>query len=83
VGERGLLVHAGDAAFDASSYTDVSPSGAPLATVGLLRVFEKVVGRDRAAIARNHQTLRSLNDTEGVTVVNAHDRRVLDDLVAR
>ena len=82
-GARGLLVHAGDAAFDASSYADVSPSDAPLVPVGPLRAFEKVIGRDRAAIARNHRTLRALNDTAGVSVINAHDRRVFDDVIGR
>jgi glyoxylase-like metal-dependent hydrolase (beta-lactamase superfamily II) len=79
-GERGLVVHAGDAAFDASSYADTTPSGQPLEPVRTLRAFEQVVGRDRAAIARNHRTLRRLNDTDGLTVVPAHDKRVFDDL---
>lgn len=78
--ERGLLVHAGDAAFDASSYSDVSPSGGRLAKVRALRLFETLVGSDRDAIGRNHETLRRLNDTDGVTVLPAHDARVLADL---
>lgn len=81
-GDRGLLVHAGDAVFDASSYADVSPSGAPLAKVGMLRTFEKAVGRDRAAIKRNHVSLRLLNDTDGITVLPAHDKRILDALTS-
>ncbi|KAA1380485.1 MBL fold metallo-hydrolase [Aeromicrobium fastidiosum] len=80
-GERGLVVHAGDAVFDASSYADATPSGQRLDRVRALRAFEQVVGRDRAAIARNHVTLRRLNDSEGVTVVPAHDKRVFDDVV--
>jgi glyoxylase-like metal-dependent hydrolase (beta-lactamase superfamily II) len=78
-----LLVHAGDAVFDAASYTDTLPSGQPLAKVPALRAFEQVVGRDRAAIRRNHQALRRLNDTDGITVFPAHDRRVFDDLAGR
>lgn len=78
--DRGLLVHAGDAAFDASSYAEASPTGRPLARNGTMRLFEKLVGRDRAAIARNHESLRHLNDSEGVTVFPAHDKRIFDDL---
>lgn len=81
-GRGGLLIHAGDAAFDASSYASTSPSGRPLEKVGMMRMFEKVVGRDRAAIARNHQTLSRLNDIDGVVVVPAHDKRIFDELVA-
>nr|MCW2727910.1 hypothetical protein [Aeromicrobium sp.] len=80
-GSRGeLLVHAGDAAFDAASYADTTPSGRPLSTVRLLRGFEKAVGRDRAAIDRNHLSLRALNDTDGITVLPAHDQRIFDDM---
>lgn len=79
-GDRGLLVHAGDAVFDAASYAVTTPSGRPLAKVPPLRAFEQTVGRDRAAIRRNHETLRALNDTAGVTVLPAHDQRILDDL---
>lgn len=79
-GERGLVVHAGDAAFDASSYADRTPSGRALTPVRTLRAFEQVVGRDRAAIARNHRTLRRLDADPGVTVVPAHDARVFADV---
>jgi len=81
-GDRGLLVHAGDAAFDSSLYADAAPSGSPLTKVGMLRTFEKVVGRDLRAIKRNHLTLRALNDTDDVTVLTAHDKRIFDDLAA-
>lgn len=79
--EKGLLIHAGDAAFDAASYASASPSGNALAPVRAMRAFEKVVGRDRRAIKRNHDSLRQLNDTDGITVVPAHDKRILDDLI--
>ncbi|AWB93965.1 MBL fold metallo-hydrolase [Aeromicrobium chenweiae] len=79
-GGRGLLVHAGDAVFDASSYAAVAPSGRPLAKAPMLRAFEQVVGRDRLAIVRNHRTLRRLNEIADVTVLPAHDKRILDDL---
>lgn len=80
-GERGLFVHAGDAAFDASVYGATGADGAPLEEIGLLRGFEKVIGRDRVAIAENHRTLARLHAEDGVTVVTAHDRRVLDPLL--
>lgn len=80
-GDRGLLVHAGDAAFDAASYADASPSGRPLNKIGAMRLFESFVGRDRRAIKANHQSLRRLNDVDGITVLPAHDKRILDDLM--
>ena len=79
-GERGLLIHAGDAAFDASTYTDNSPLGTPLKKVGIMRGFEKFMAADRKAISGNHATLGRLNKEEGVTVFPAHDKRIFDDL---
>jgi glyoxylase-like metal-dependent hydrolase (beta-lactamase superfamily II) len=82
VGSEGeVLLHAGDAAFDASSYAEVSPHGYPLDKVPVMRAFERIVGRDGAAIKQNHQMLRALNDTDGITVFPAHDKRVFDELV--
>jgi glyoxylase-like metal-dependent hydrolase (beta-lactamase superfamily II) len=79
--DRGLLIHAGDAVFDASSYTPTSPSGATLKKIGVLRTFEKAMAVDRKKLAGNHATLRRLNEEANVTVFNAHDKRILDDLV--
>ena len=78
--DRGILIHAGDAVFDASSYTPTTPSGAPLSKVRRIRAFEKVMAVDRKRVAVNHATLRRLNEEAGVTVFNAHDKRILDDL---
>lgn len=78
--DAGVLIHAGDAVFDASSYTSTSPSGTPLARSGTFRAFENVMAADRKKIAGNHATLRHLNEQDGVTVFNAHDKRILDDL---
>ena len=79
-GDRGLLIHAGDAAFDASSYSDNSPLGTPLKKVGRIRAFEKVMASDRKMVKANHATLARLNREEGVTVFPAHDKRIFDDL---
>lgn len=75
-----MLVHAGDAAFDASTYAETSPAGRPLGKLRALRAFEQVVGRDRAAIRRNHESLRTLAATPDVTVFTAHDKRIFDEL---
>ncbi|MET0821125.1 MAG: MBL fold metallo-hydrolase [Aeromicrobium sp.] len=80
--DGGTLVHAGDAAFDAASYADRAPSGAALSPARALRTFEQLVGRDRAAIARNHRVLRELDGTDGVTVIPAHDPRIFEDVSA-
>lgn len=79
-GERGLLIHAGDAAFDASSISQTSPSGRPLKKIGMIRAFEKVMAFDRKAIAGNHATLARLNREDGVIVFPAHDKRLFDEL---
>lgn len=79
----GLLVHAGDAVFDASSYATTSPAGTPLSKMGMLRAFEKTMAYDRKRVATNHETLARLDAIDGVTVVNAHDKRILDDLLTR
>ncbi|MEJ7634791.1 MBL fold metallo-hydrolase [Aeromicrobium sp.] len=78
--DRGLLIHAGDAVFDASCYSPTSPSGTPLTKIGTFRRFEKVMAADRKKLAGNHATLAQLNDQDGVTVFNAHDKRVFTDL---
>lgn len=79
--DRGLLFHAGDSVFDASSYADASPNGAALKKIGRFRAFEKVMAQDRKKLAGNHATLSRLNGEDGVTVFNAHDQRILDDLI--
>lgn len=78
--DHGLLVHAGDAVFDASVYTDVSPTGERLSPIRLLRTFEQVMAVDRHRIAANHEALGRLHGSDGVTVFPAHDRRMLEAL---
>jgi glyoxylase-like metal-dependent hydrolase (beta-lactamase superfamily II) len=82
-GDRGLLVHAGDAVFDASCYAGEAPTGSRLGRVATLRAFEKVMAHDRSRLAANHASLSLLDAEEGVTVFNAHDKRVFDDLASR
>lgn len=81
--DRGLLVHAGDAVFDASVYAAKSPSGEDLKPIRLLRTFEKAMAVDRRRIAGNHAALRRLNDADGVTVFPAHDSRIFEALQSR
>lgn len=78
--DRGLLVHAGDAVFDASCYTSTSPAGAPLEKIGMFRRFEKIMAVDKKRVAVNHAILARLDGQDGVTVFNAHDKRLFDDL---
>ena len=69
------------AVFDASLYAATTPSGAPLSKLRVLRGFERLMAVDRKRLDGNHATLRRLNDESGVTVFNAHDKRILDDLI--
>ncbi|WP_229054547.1 MBL fold metallo-hydrolase [Aeromicrobium sp. Leaf350] len=68
-GESGLVVHAGDAVFDASHYDPT------LAKIGILRAFEKTVVRIPKRLKGNHAALATLHADPDVTVVNAHDER--------
>lgn len=73
--EGGLLVHAGDAVFDAASIGATGPDGRPLPPRRALRAFEQVVAHDRGEVARNHARLAAMRDVPGVTVFGAHDLR--------
>ena len=66
-----LLVHSGDASFDGSSYR---PS---LGRHVRLRAIEQVATREHASIARNHRLLADLDARPGVSVINAHDPRLM------
>jgi glyoxylase-like metal-dependent hydrolase (beta-lactamase superfamily II) len=81
-GDWGMLIHAGDAVFDASSYAETSASGQPLTKIRRFRAFEMVMAAERKKIAGNHATLARLNEEDGVTVFNAHDNRVLLPLMS-
>jgi glyoxylase-like metal-dependent hydrolase (beta-lactamase superfamily II) len=73
--DGGLLVHAGDAAFDASSYVARAADGRRLRPAPLLRLVERLQGMDLAAVPRNHTALARLAAEDGVRVVTAHDPR--------
>jgi len=76
--EDGLVVHAGDAAFDGSVFGAVDPvTGEPLGRVPHLRAFEKVAARKPLRVRRNHAALRRLAADPGITVVTAHDGRLM------
>lgn len=77
-GDEGLVVHAGDAAFDASSYGFADPvSGEPVERDRSLRAMEVVACRQPWRLRRNHAALRRLAAEPDVTVVTAHDVRTL------
>lgn len=78
-----LVLHVGDATFDASVHVSRSADGAELERVRVLRLFEQSIAADRKAVARNHRTLAELDGLPGVTVVNAHDARLFDALTAQ
>ncbi|MFT4298957.1 MAG: MBL fold metallo-hydrolase [Aeromicrobium sp.] len=75
-GEDDLVVHAGDAVFDASSYRAAGVDGRPLTKIASMRAFERAVARIPKRLAANHAVLAELQDDPDVTVVNAHDERV-------
>ncbi|MFT4188610.1 MAG: MBL fold metallo-hydrolase [Aeromicrobium sp.] len=74
--DRGLIVHAGDAVFDASCYGAADARGKKLRMKPELRAFELTVARDRLRLRRNHAALAALHADPETTVVNAHDDRV-------
>ncbi len=75
-GERGWLVHAGDAYFSRAS---IEGGDAPFG----LRLFERatcILGTDR--VSANHRRLGELSRTPGVEVFSAHDPNEFDKLTA-
>jgi glyoxylase-like metal-dependent hydrolase (beta-lactamase superfamily II) len=80
---NGLLVHAGDAAFDGSSIGAQASDGQPLATMWQLRAFETLAAVRPWRIAANHRRLIELRTEPGATVFTAHDGRLLDAMAAR
>lgn len=80
-GDDGLVVHAGDAVFDAATLGVPTPAGVSLTPQRRLRGYEMLVGRDRRRILANHRALRRLATVPDVLVVPAHDTRLTAELV--
>ena len=76
-GERGLLLHAGDAFFDRSTVHPAAPRKRAL------RVHEQVVAHDRRRVADSHARLAELAAGDEVEVICAHDPDLFDAAVAR
>lgn len=74
--DDGIIVHAGDAVFDGSSFASHGPTGTPLTRVPALRAFEWSVALRPTRIAANHEALGKLNNDPTITVINAHDTRL-------
>lgn len=72
-----LLVHAGDAVFDASCIgARHVRGGGQLDKVRLLRAFERTMAIQASRLRGNHEALATLDREPGVRVVNAHDERL-------
>ncbi len=82
-GDGGLVVHAGDAVFDASEYGATDASGTPLGRVGVLRAFERTVARSPRRLKANHAALTALHADDATTVISAHDPRVFPTTMER
>jgi glyoxylase-like metal-dependent hydrolase (beta-lactamase superfamily II) len=80
-GDRGWLLHAGDAVFDRGSIALPSDPDDDRAKRRTIRAFEQVVGQDRSRIAGNHARLVEARKA-GATVIPAHDPVVFDRMVA-
>lgn len=81
-GDRGWLVHAGDAVFDRGSIAGPSASSDDRRMRRTIRTFEQAVAQDRSAIAANHRRLAELALAEDVQVLPAHDPVIFDRAVA-
>lgn len=80
-GERGWLLHAGDAVFDRGSIARPEDSDDDRANRRTIRIFEQAVGQDRKRIAGNHQRLVEAR-AAGATVIPAHDPVIFERMVA-
>lgn len=74
--DQGMLVHAGDAVFDAASIASLAPDGRRLPPRRALRAFEQAVATHRGRIAGNHRALARMRTEQAATVFGAHDPRV-------
>ena len=82
-GDRGWLLHAGDAFYHRS--TVAAPGQVSPGTAGrALRVMEELIAVDRSKIRGNHRRLRELNNQVAprVRVFSAHDPTLFEELAA-
>ncbi|MDT4892429.1 MAG: hypothetical protein QOE97_1464 [Pseudonocardiales bacterium] len=81
-GDRGWLLHAGDAVFDRGSVAIADDTATDRANRRTIKAFERVVAQDRSIIARNHARLADVRASGTATVIPAHDPVVFDRLAA-
>jgi glyoxylase-like metal-dependent hydrolase (beta-lactamase superfamily II) len=82
-GERGWLLHAGDAVFDRGSIAVPADSAEDRAHRRTITAFERIVGQDRSRIAGNHARLTAIRAEGSAHVIPAHDPAVYDRLAAQ
>lgn len=81
-GERGWLLHAGDAVFDRGSIAIAGDPAGDRANRRTIKAFERVVGQDRSKITGNHARLAEVRAAGTATVIPAHDPVIFDRIVA-
>lgn len=81
-GDRGWLLHAGDAAFDRGSIAIPSDPAGDRANRRTIKLFERAVGQDRSRITANHARLAAVRAAGTATVIPAHDPAIFDRLAS-
>jgi glyoxylase-like metal-dependent hydrolase (beta-lactamase superfamily II) len=81
-GERGWLLHAGDAVFDRGSIAIPGDSAQDHADRRTIRTFERLVAQDRSKIAANHARLAAVRSEGTAAVIPAHDPAVFDRMAS-
>lgn len=79
-GDRGWLLHAGDAVFDRGSIATAQDSAEDRASRRTIKAFEWAVGQDRSKLAANHARLTEVRAAGTATVIPAHDPVIFDRL---
>lgn len=82
-GDRGWLLHAGDAVFDRGSIALPSDTSDDRAMRRTIRTFEQAVAQNRSKIGANHRRLTEIRAAGTHTVIPAHDPVVFDRLAAQ
>lgn len=81
-GDRGWLLHAGDAVFDWSSLATSTDPARDRQPNRPLRLFERAVALQRAKITANHAQLTRIRAAGTATVIPAHDPATFELLSA-